>query len=87
LERELEVARHDANDDVRLAIEEELGSEYVGVGVEAALPGAVAQDGDLLVVLVFVGGEDTAEMGGDAESGEDAGGEPGGGDLRRLAVA
>ena len=62
-ERKFEIARHDADHDVRLAVEEDLLAEDARVAVEAALPGGVAENGDLLALRILVGGVDAAQQG------------------------
>jgi hypothetical protein len=47
--RELEVGRHDADDGVRLAVEQDLLPDRVPVAPETPLPEAVAEDYDALV--------------------------------------
>ena len=71
-EGKLEVARHDADDDVRLAIEQDLLAEDAGFAMEAALPGVIAEDGDLLVLIVLLLREDAAQQWLNGERCEDA---------------
>ena len=72
-EGEFEITRHDADDEIGLAVEKDFLSEDARVTMETALPGGVAEDGDLLFLIVLLLGEDAAEERLDFESGKDAG--------------
>ena len=47
------MGRHHADYGVRLAVENDLVSQYVGIRVEAVLPHAIAQHRHLLAFVVF----------------------------------
>ena len=70
-EGKFKIARHDANDDVRLAIEKDRGPEDVGPALVMALPQAVTEHDDRLLLLVFGLGEGAAEERLDLERGKD----------------
>src|SRR5581483_7563591 len=71
--REVEGGREDANDGIRLAIEDDGLAEHIAAATEAALPGGIAeQDGTGRVGLVLTGAEIAAEDGRDAEGPEEA---------------
>ena len=58
----LELGAHDADDDVRDVVEEQLPPDDRGIAAKAALPEAVADDGDTLAAgPILVGGEDAPE--------------------------
>ena len=82
-----EVARHDADDDVWLAVQKNLGAEDLRIGIEAGFPCCITQYNNLLAVLVFIGGEHAAKLRLNAEGGEDARCETRGVYLRSLADA
>jgi hypothetical protein len=86
-ERELEVARHDADDDIRLAVEQDLVAEDAGIAMEAALPHVIADDRDGCVSIVLLLHEDSAHRRRDSERGEDACRHPRGVHHYRLAAA
>ena len=75
-ERELEIARHDANDDVGFAIEKNGGPEDPGTALVTALPQTVTEHDDWLLVLVFVLGEDATEERRDLQRGKDIAAHP-----------
>ena len=70
-EGEFEIARHDADDDVGIAIEKDGGSEDVGLALVMALPQAVTEYDHRLLLFVFGLGEGAAEERRDLESGKD----------------
>ena len=84
---ELEVAGHDADNEVRFAIEQNLCAKDVRVTVETALPAGVAEDRNLLPLRVFLRCKDTAQQWSDAQRGEDGGRHAGGQDLSGLTDA
>src|SRR6185503_14236382 len=62
VEKAVEANRHDANDVVRLAVEQDLAPHDRRVAPEAALPEAVAEDDHLVAAgVVLAGGERAAE--------------------------
>jgi hypothetical protein len=71
-QRKLEVPRHDADDDVGLAVEQDFAVEDLRVAVEAGLPRGITHDGYLLVMLVFLRGEDPAQLRLNAQGREDS---------------
>jgi hypothetical protein len=85
-EGKFEVARHHADDLVWLAVEQELPADHTRVAVEAALPGAVAQHRDLLMLVVLLLREHATENWLNAQGGEDSAGQARTSDLRRLAT-
>jgi hypothetical protein len=75
-EREFEIAGHDTDDDIGLAIEKDGGPEDVSAALVAALPQTVTEHDDRLLVLVFVLGEGAAEERRDLQRGEDVAAHP-----------
>lgn len=68
----LKFSGHDADDGVGMLVECDDFAENVGAAGEAALPEAEADDGDVIFTeLRFFLGEETAEMGRDAEHGKE----------------
>ena len=65
---EFEIARHHADDEIGLSIQQDLGVQNLGVAMEAGLPGGIAEHHDLLAVLVLVGGEHPPQLGCDASA-------------------
>ena len=70
-EGKFEIARHDADDDVGLAIEKDGGPEDVGPALVMALPQAVTEHDDRLLLLVFGLGKGAAEERRDLQRGKD----------------
>ena len=52
-QRELEPARHHADDFVRLEIQQDRSSQYPDLAMETAAPGPVAENHDLLAAVIF----------------------------------
>src|SRR5580658_9740715 len=77
LEWKLETARHDAEDGVGFAVENNRFADYAGIAVEAVEPQCVADDGERLARVFFLRGKDAAENGLNAERGKNAGCEAG----------
>jgi len=75
-QRKFEVARHDADHQIRLAVEKNLSAQHTAVAVEAILPCGVAQHGHLLTLIVFLLGEETAEKWFYGECGQNTRGHP-----------
>lgn len=71
---EFEVAGHDADDDIGLAIKQDFATEDPRVGVKAALPHAVAEHCNGCMPVVLLVCEDAAHQRRDAECGKDSGG-------------
>ena len=61
-QRELEVARHHANHDIRLAVEQELASEHVRIAVQAVLPERVTDHRYLFFLIIFLLGKEPAHQ-------------------------
>ena len=72
-QRKFEIARHDANNLVRLAIELNLLANDVGVAMKAAAPGLVAEHGHLHRALIFLLCKAAAHQRRDAQGGKHAG--------------
>src|ERR1700679_522217 len=83
----LEVARHHADDLVRLTIQQDFAADDGWIAMEAALPCAVAQHRNLLMLRILLLREDTAEDWLDAERGKYAAGQACAIDLRGLAAS
>ena len=60
-QRELKVARHYADHHVRLAVQENPGSQHARIAVQAALPKRVAKDGYLFLLVIFTLSEEAAD--------------------------
>src|SRR5579871_5517303 len=84
---EFKVSRHDTDDHVGLAIEENLRAENVGIAMKAALPGGIAEDDYLLLLVVFLLGEDAAEEWLNFECGQNSAAHAGCIDDGRIAHA
>ena len=67
----VEVAAHDADDAVGLAVHDDGFADGVGLAAEASLPCGVAEDGYVVrALLIFFGREDSAEDGLGSEDAE-----------------
>src|SRR5580704_11863303 len=70
-EWELKIAWHDANDQIGLSVEQDFAVEHAPVGAKASMPKRVTDQADLLVLIVFLLREETAEQGLYSERGKD----------------
>ena len=86
-QRKFEVPRHDSDDYIGLAIQQDLRAQNLFVAMKALLPDRVAQNRDLLAVLGFVRGEHAAKMRLNGKRRKHAGGQAGGVHLSWLTVA
>ena len=87
LERKLETARHDPDDRVRPAVENDVAADNVGIAVEVVQPQGVTDDGQRLMVVLFLRGEHAAEDGLNTERGENAASQAGSGDFLSGSAA
>ena len=75
----VEVAAHDADDAVGLAVHDDGFADGVGLAAEDSLPGGVAEDGYVVgSLLIFFGREDSAEDGLGSEDAEPVAADGGG---------
>src|SRR5580698_1401569 len=86
-ERKLEIARHDANHEIRLAIEQDFGAQDLRIAMEAALPGPVTQDHHRLALVIFLLRVDASQQRSYAQRGKDSSSHARGIYLRRVSVA
>ena len=70
-EWKLKIAWHDADDQIGLSVEQDFSVEHAPVAVKALLPERVTDHADLLVLIVFLLGEEAAEQGLYSERGKD----------------
>ena len=75
LQRKLEIARHDADDNVGLPVQQDLLAENLRIRMEAAFPGCIAQNHKMLVVLFLLRREEATDHGCDSQGGKNTGAE------------
>jgi hypothetical protein len=72
----LEIARHNADHGVRLAVEKNLISENLHIAVEVRLPHAIAEHRHLLVFFVFPLRERAPQQRSNSQGGKDLAAHP-----------